>query len=158
MRLEKMPIFIFFLSFYYIDFSLFAKGDLTRVEPIEIKVSLIGKEGKSHHYEPSVLNFETGNLYKLKIINKTNSKHYFYSEKFSKSIFTRKIQVVRDGENIAEVKGIINKVEIFPKSEVEWWFIPIKTGVFKDLLCNVKDNVTKMEHSEMGMTGTIIFK
>ena len=151
-------LLIFLLVFYCIDFSLFAKGDLTRVEPIEIKVFLVGNEGDGHFYKPSVLNFETGNLYKLKIINKTNSKHYFYSEKFSKSIFTRKIQVVRGSEKIAEVKGIINKVEIFPKSEVEWWFVPLKTGVFKDLQCNVKDNVTKKEHSEMGMIGTIIIK
>ena len=43
----------------------------------------------------------------------------------------------------------------FPKSIVEWWLVPIKTGEFDDLHCYVKDKNWKT-HSEMGMVGTII--
>ena len=59
---------------------------------------------------------------------------------------------------IAEIKGNINEVEIFPKNELEWWFVPIKTGKFNDLFCYLKDKKSGKSHAEMGMTGTIIIE
>ena len=46
----------------------------------------------------------------------------------------------------------------WPNEALEWWFIPIKTGIFLDLKCNVKDKETQLIHSEMGMKGKIIIK
>ena len=55
-----------------------------------------------------------------------------------------------------KLKEIYRTVEVFPKSIVEWWLVPIKTGEFDDLHCYVKDKKTGKTHSEMGMVGTII--
>lgn len=136
----------------------FSKGDLTRQKPLEMEMLLKGKIGENHFYDPSILKFETGKLYKLKLTNVSDSKHYFSSNQFANSIFTRKIQVIKNGNKIAEIKGQINEVEIFPKNTLEWWFVPIKTGEFHDLFCGVKDKKSGKSHAEMGMTGTIIIE
>ena len=156
-------MYIYFLKIIFIyliiNFSfinLLKSQDLTRQEPIEKIVYFKGVSGESHYYEPNQLVFETGKLYKLKLLNNSDSKHYFSSASFSKSIFTRKIQVNFEGKKLAEVKGIINEVEVWPNHEIEWWFVPIKTGRFEDLYCRVKDMKNGLKHSEMGMQGTII--
>ena len=75
----------------------FARGDLTRQKPIELEIFLKGKVGESHYYDPSILKFETGKFYKLKLINTSDSKHYFSSNKFTNSIFNQLIKLpVRD--------------------------------------------------------------
>ena len=139
---------------------IFAKniGDLTRQEHIEINISMMGKVGEQHYYLPNKLIFKTGKLYKLTIKNLSDSKHYFQSMRFSKSIFTRKIQLNKNKNKIAEVKGIINEIEVYPNNEIEWWFIPIKTGIFEDLHCYIKDSKTNKKHSEMGMNGVIVIE
>ena len=144
-------LIIFFTN---LSFSI----DLTRQTPIEKTVFLKGQIGLNHFYEPSELIFYTGKLYKLIIKNVSDSKHYFGSDLFAKSIFTRKIQLTKNINKVAEIKGIINEVEVWPNEDLEWWFVPIKTGVFLDLKCNVKDKETQLIHSEMGMKGKIIIK
>ena len=131
-------------------------ADLTRQKEIEKIVLLKGEQGKIHFYEPNEIVFNTGKLYKLIIKNESDSKHYFTSTLFAKSIFTRKVQLSLNNKKVAEIKGIINNVEVWPNHQLEWWFVPIKTGVFKDLYCNVKDTKTNLSHANMGMTGTII--
>ena len=130
--------------------------DLTKQEPIEKIIYFKGKIGESHYYEPNKLILYTGKLYKLKLKNISNSKHYFSSSSFSKAIFTRKIQINSNGKKIAEVKGVINEIEVWPNHQIEWWFVPIKTGYFEDLYCKVLDSKSKLKHSEMGMRGIII--
>ena len=138
--------------------NLSSSIDLTRQTPIEKTVFLNGKTGLNHYYEPSELIFYTGKLYKLIIKNVSDSKHYFGSDLFAKAIFTRKIQLSKNNNKVAEIKGIINEVEVWPNEALEWWFVPLKTGVFLDLICNVKDTKTQLNHSEMGMKGKIIIK
>ena len=134
------------------------KGDLTKQKPVSIEVLLKGSSGKFHYYEPSLLKFETGKLYKLKLKNLSDSKHFFTSKDFADSIFTRKIQVNKDQKKIAEIKGNILEVEIFPDNSLEWWFVPIKTGVFEDLNCKVVDKKINKSHADMGMRGKIIIE
>ena len=133
----------FFYNLYFLSFLIFltifsvkttnGRGDLTRQKAISVEILLKGKSGEFHYYEPAILKFETGKLYKLKLKNLSDSKHYFTSKNFADSIFTRKIQVNKDSEKIAEIKGSILEVEIFPNNTLEWWFVPIKTGIFEDL-------------------------
>ena len=150
--MKYLIIFLFFFS------TLSLGTDLTRQKPIEKTVYLKGKIGVSHYYDPSELIFFTGKLYKLILKNVSDSKHYFGSNLFTKSIFTRKVQLTRNSKKVVEIKGIINEVEIWPNESLEWWFVPIKTGVFEDLQCNIKDIQTKLNHFEMGMQGKIIIK
>ena len=147
---------IFFLIFLSNISYNSQSADLTRQKEIEKIILLKGEQGRMHFYEPSELAFNTGKLYKLIIKNESDSKHYFTSTLFAQSVFTRKIQISIKNKKIAEVKGIINSIEVWPNHQIEWWFVPIKTGVFKDLHCNVKDTKKNLSHSKMGMTGTII--
>ena len=147
--------FYIYLVFISLINSMSLALDLTRQDAIVKTVLLKGEEGDSHFYDPANLTFDTGKLYKLIIKNESNSKHYFSSNLFAKAIFTRKVQVTFQKKKIAEIKGIINEVEVWPGQHLEWWFVPIKTGVFKDLECKVFDENTKLYHSDMGMKGII---
>ncbi len=133
-----------------------AAGDLTRQEPIEVIVEL-GTKDNQMRFVPDQLTFETGRLYKLVLVNPSKVKHYFTSKKMASNVFTRKVQVMHEGRRLAEVKGAIEEIEVFPGGKTEWWFVPVSTGVFKDLLCHVKDD-SGMQHSEMGMVGTITIR
>lgn len=155
-----IKIKIFTLTFLFISSIAFSKslGDLTKQIPIEKNLFFAGETGKHHYFEPNKITFKTGKLYKLLLVNKSNSKHYFSSSNFAKSIFTRKIQINLNDKKIAEIKGNINEIEVFPGNQVEWWFVPIKSGKFNDLSCNIIDTKTQKKHSEMGMIGTIIIE
>ena len=115
--------------------SSFAKGDLTKQDAITVEVLLKGNSGYFHNYTPSTLIFETGKLYKLKIQNVSDSKHYFFIKKICRVNFTRKIEINKDGRKIGEVKGMIKELEIYPNNTLEWWFVPIQIGSFDDLFC-----------------------
>ena len=156
--LNLKQFILFLVCLLLIVQNIDANGDLTKKKPIEKVIFLKGTEGENQSFEPNTIELTTGKLYKLLIVNKSTSKHYFTSEQFAKSIFTRKIQIKSKEKKIAEVKGIIHEVEVFPNESIEWWFVPIKTGIFNDLKCRIKDKITGLEHSEMGMVGRIIIK
>jgi uncharacterized cupredoxin-like copper-binding protein len=127
-----------------------AAGDLTSQQPVEVTVQL-GDEQSALRFFPDRLVLETGKLYKLVLHNKSPQKHYFSSDSFSRAVFTRKVQVRdKDGTSIAEVKGAIREIEVYPGQKAEWWLVPVKSGTFDDLKCTIKD------HSEHGMVGSIV--
>jgi uncharacterized cupredoxin-like copper-binding protein len=134
-----------------------AAGDLSRQTPIEVTVEL-GKPGQ-HVFVPNRLKFETGKLYKLVLTNPSEVAHYFTSDAFTQLIFTRKVQVVqrRDGKmvTLAEFKGAIREIEVYPGETAEWWFVPIATGRATDLRCGIvgTDGVSHRDH---GMVGEIV--
>ena len=134
-----------------------AAGDLSRQTPIEVTVEL-GKPGK-HVFEPN--RFETGKLYKLVLTNPSNDPHYFTSHAFTQLIFTRKVQVtqMRDGKlvTLAEFKGAIREIEVYPGYSAEWWFVPVATGRVTDLQCGITGPDGK-SHAHHGMVGEIVIE
>jgi uncharacterized cupredoxin-like copper-binding protein len=136
-----------------------AAGDLSRQTPIDVTVDL-GTPGK-HEFAPKQLKFETGKLYKLTLRNASNDPHYFTSHAFSQMVFTRKVQVVqqRDGKGVtlAEFKGAIREIEVYPGHAAEWWFVPVAAGRVTDLRCDIKGADGKT-HAELGMTGEIVIE
>lgn len=148
-RLFTMLIYILFVtSFTY----AYAEGDFTNQQPIKVTVELGTKDGK-HVFKPSHLSFETGKLYRLILTNPSVTKHYFSSDKLARAVFTRKVQITnKQGKKVAEVKGTIREIEVYPGGNAEWWFVPIKTGKFDDLVCTISG------HKEAGMTGSIEIK
>ena len=134
-------------------------GDLSRQEPITVTVEL-GRPGQ-HAFVPSRLRFETGKLYKLVLKNPSSDPHYFTSHAFTQHIFTRKVQVVqeRDGKatTLAEFKGAIREIEVYPGYTAEWWFVPIATGRITDLRCGIAGPDGKT-HAEHGMVGEIVIE
>ncbi|WP_197722103.1 hypothetical protein [Sulfuriflexus mobilis] len=132
--------------------SGFTAGDMTAKQAIEVVVNLGNKDNQLRFY-PSSLQFETGKLYKLVIKNPSNQKHYFTAEDMSRAVFTRKVQVVSQAnETIAEVKGHISEIEVYPGGTAEWWFVPVKTLKSSRLHCTIKG------HAEAGMQGNISIK
>ncbi|HEY6703958.1 MAG TPA: hypothetical protein VI010_07660 [Xanthobacteraceae bacterium] len=136
-----------------------AAGDLSRQEPIEITVDL-GKPGQ-HAFVPNKLRFETGKLYKLILRNPSSDPHYFTSHAFTQLIYTRKVQVVqnRDGKTttLAEFKGAIREIEVYPGQTAEWWFVPVAAGRATDLRCGIVGADGK-SHSDHGMVGEIVIE
>ncbi len=136
-----------------------AAGDLSRQTPIEVTVDL-GSPGK-HEFAPKQLKFETGKLYKLILRNQSNDPHYFTSHGFSQLIYTRKVQVVqtRDGKptTLAEFKGAIREIEVYPGHSAEWWFVPVATGRVADLRCGIVGADGKT-HADLGMVGEIVIE
>jgi uncharacterized cupredoxin-like copper-binding protein len=137
----------------------FAAGDLSRQDPIEVTVDL-GKPGQ-HVFAPNRLKFETGKLYKLVLRNNSSDPHYFTSHNFSGMVWTRKVQVVQTrGDKpvtLAEFKGAIREVEVYPGHAAEWWFVPVAAGRASDLHCSIKDKDGK-SHADHGMVGEIVIE
>ncbi len=137
----------------------YAAGNLAGQQPIEVTVDL-GKPGQ-HSFVPNTIKFETGKLYKLILRNPSEDPHYFTSHAFSQMIFTRKVQVVqtRDGKpvTLAEFKGAIREIEVYPGHSAEWWFVPVAAGKVTDLRCGIvgKDGKT---HADAGMVGEIVIE
>lgn len=128
-----------------------AAGDLTRQEPIEIRVQLGSAKGEML-FSPNELGFETGKLYKLVLTNPGPVAHYFTSPTLSGAVFTRKVQINGpDGKAIGEVKGNIAELEVYPGGTVEWWFVPVKAAS-GELSCTIAG------HAEHGMVGKVSIK
>ncbi len=132
--------------------SVQGAGDLTQQQPIEVRI-LLGSPGGDHRFFPDTFQVETGRLYRVILFNPSPDKHYFSSDGLSQSVFTRKVQVNgEDGKAVAEVKGNIREIEVYPKGTTEWWFVPLKAGEFNDLKCTIAG------HAEKGMVGKIFIK
>lgn len=149
----KLPSYAgLFLLSITLNINVHAAGDMTKQSEISMTITL-GNVNNSLRFYPDKLRFETGKLYKLILINPSQQKHYFSAEGFARSIFTRKVQVISNkGKTIAEVKGHINEIEVYPGGKSEWWFIPIKSLESSTLHCSIKG------HSEAGMQGFITIK
>jgi len=151
MRLIFSLMFVLTIFFTQLEMS-FAAGDMTKQEPVEIYVNLGNEKGEIKFF-PNELLLETGKLYKLIIKNNSPQKHYFSSDKFSQAVFTRKVQIsTSSGKPIAEIKGLVREIEVYPGRTAEWWFVPLKTGKFDDLRCTIPG------HAEAGMVGVIEIK
>ena len=81
-----MKFFILLLTLLVSFTNLIGKGDFTRQKPITKIVNFNSIDGSAHMYEPNILEFETGVLYKLILENNSKYKHYFTSYSFSLSL------------------------------------------------------------------------
>ena len=87
-----------------------AAGDLTKQDPVEIKVQL-GNPADEQRFFPGTIELETGKLYRLVLTNPSPQKHYFSSDALAQSVFTRKVQVNdSQGNPIAEIKGGVREI------------------------------------------------
>lgn len=138
-----------------------AVGDLANQPPIDIVVEL-GRADGTHAFVPNRLRFETGKLYRLILRNVSPDPHYFTSDEFAARVFTRKVQVTQrqpDGRTVtlAEVKGVIREIEVYPGHAAEWWFVPVATGRITDLRCGILA-ADRRTHAAHGMTGEIVIE
>lgn len=149
------------LAFWSATGGGWAAGDLAGQRPIVVEVEL-GRPDGAHAFEPNRLRFETGRLYRLVLRNVSRDPHYFTSDGFAARVFTRKVQVSQkrdDGREtvLAEFKGAIREIEVYPGHSAEWWFVPVAAGRITDLRCGIvaPDGRT---HAEHGMVGEIVIE
>lgn len=109
----------------------------------EVKVSL-GDRAGNLKFIPNHFNFAVGQKYKLVLENPSATKHYFTAKDFFDASWTQKIQAGK-----VEIKGAIHDLELKPMGQVEWFFVPMKPGIYK-LYCSIPN------HAEAGMTGEIV--
>jgi len=62
----------------------------------------------------------------------------------------------RDGKSVtlAEFKGAIREVEVYPGQTAEWWFVPVAAGKITDLRCGIVGSDGK-SHADHRMVGEI---
>ena len=138
-----------------------AAGDLSRQAPIEMVVDL-GTPEAPLGFSPSKLRFETGKLYKLVLRNRSTEAHYFTSDNFAASVWTRKVQLAQrdaDGKDkvLTEIKGAIREIEVYPGHSAEWWLVPVQAGRITDLRCGIRMADGKT-HANHGMQGEIVIE
>ena len=128
-----------------------AAGDLTRQDPVVVEMR-VGNEKNEHRFMPDLINLETGKLYVLRLSNPSTNDYYFNPDDFVDTIFTRKVAVAgKDGKVMIEVYGAIRRVELKAGGSLEWWLVPLRTGVFRNV------HSTKA-HTDAGMRATIEVK
>lgn len=126
----------------------FAAGDLTKQDPTIITLTLGTAQGE-HRFTPAALTFETGTLYALRLHNAGTNAYYFGSQGLADAVYSRKVSVLgADGGVLAEVYGPVRRLELKPGSTAEWWFVPVRTGRFEDVM-------STRSHTEAGMRATI---
>jgi uncharacterized cupredoxin-like copper-binding protein len=127
----------------------FATGDLSRDNPEEVVIEM-GSNANGMYFKPKHLEFETGKAYKIVLKNVDVVKHELETHEFVQRLFSRKVEINNpDGTLLAEIKGSVSEIEVGPKSEVEWYVVPVQTG--KDIVMDC----ALPGHKEAGMTGTI---
>lgn len=131
----------------------FAAGDLSRANVIDVPIEL-GSNDDGMYMKPNVLEFETGQAYKLILINPDEIKHEISLNEMTEKIFTRKIEVSdSEGNFVAEIKGTINEVEVGPGQTVQWFIVPIQTSDEPiEITCEIPG------HREAGMRASVTIK
>ncbi len=125
-----------------------AAGDLTRQEPTQVTMTLGNAKGE-HRFSPDTLTLETGKLYVLRLENPSPNSYYFGSQGLADAVYSRKVVVLGpNGKVIAEVYGPVRRLEVAPGGTAEWWFLPVRTGKFEDVM-------STRSHLEAGMRATI---
>lgn len=126
-------------------------GDLTRQDPIRLTMALGNAKGE-HRFSPDSLTLETGKLYVLRLENPSPNEYYFGSQGLADAVYSRKVSVLGpDSKVLAEVYGPVRRVEVKPGAVLEWWFLPVRTGRFEDVM-------STRSHTEAGMRATIEVK
>ncbi len=124
--------------------SALAAGDLTKQDPTPVTLTLGTAEGE-HRFTPDTLSFETGTLYALRLHNAGKNPYYFGSQGLADAVYSRKVVVLGpDGGILAEVYGPVRRMELKPGATVGWWFLPVRTGRFDDVM-------STRSHTEAGM-------
>lgn len=131
--------------------SAYGAGDLTRQEPTRVTMVLGNAKGE-HRFSPDSLTLETGKLYVLRLENPSANEYYFGSQGLADAVYSRKVVVLgAEAKVLAEVYGPVRRVELKPGAVVEWWFLPVRTGRFEDVM-------STRTHTDAGMRATIDVK
>lgn len=111
-----------------------AAGDLTRQEPIVLTLQ-VACDATPPRFSPEALTLESGRLYALRLMNGGSKPCYFGSQALADAVYSRKVVALdATGRTVAEVYGPIRRIEVAAGHAVEWWFLPVRTGRFDDVM------------------------
>ncbi len=109
-------------------------GDLTEQEPTVIEVRL-GSASGEERFEPNRLTLEAGKMYILRLVNPTQKSYYFNSSRLADAVYTRKVSFFdASGQPAGDAYGTMRRIEVKGGRSAEWWLLPVRTGVFEDLM------------------------
>ena len=130
-----------------------AEGDLSRANVIDVTIEM-GSNDDGMYLKPDNFEFETGQAYKLVLVNVDEIKHEIALNEMGEKIFNRKVEIEdKDGNLVAEIKGSIREVEVGPKQTVEWYTVPVQTTNGPvEITCELPG------HLEAGMHATAVIK
>lgn len=128
----------------------FAAGDLSRANVIDVVIEM-GSNDDGMYFAPDNFVLETGQAYRLVLVNVDDIKHEVSLNEMGERIFTRKVEVEDDDGNlVVEVKGAIHEVEVGPGMTVSWFIVPVQTtGGPVQITCELPG------HFEAGMHASV---
>lgn len=128
-----------------------AQGDLSRANVIDVTIEM-GSNDDGMYLKPDHFEFETGQAYKLVLVNVDEIKHEIALNEMGEKIFNRKVEIAdKDGNLVAEIKGSIREVEVGPNQTVEWFIVPVQTtGEAVEITCELPG------HYDAGMHATAV--
>ena len=128
---------------------VYAEGDLSRAN-VQTVVLEMGTTDGQMYFKPDHLKFKTGQAYKIVLKNVDPIKHELEAHGFVEKIFTRKVEIADDkGALVAEIKGNIREIEVGPRTQVEWFVVPVQSVADIEMVCALEG------HKEAGMHGLI---
>jgi uncharacterized cupredoxin-like copper-binding protein len=132
---------------------VFAAGDLSRANVIDVPIEM-GTNDDGMYLKPDTYVFETGQAYKLILINVDDIKHELSLNEMGERIFTRKVEITDADDNlVAEIKGSIREIEVGPGQTVEWFIVPVQTiDEPVEITCEIPG------HKEAGMRASVTIK
>ena len=117
--------------------KVLAGADWSKMETVTVKMT-------EYAFTPSMISLRLGVPTKLVLRNEGKEHHYFVSEKFFRTIATRKVQG-SDGEVKAPA---FTAIEVYAGKSMEWFLVATEKGTF-DVVCTAKG------HADHGMKGMI---
>lgn len=106
-------------------------------------------ELNEYRYTPQTLRLKAGTPYKLELVNRGRTKHYFTAPEFFRAIATRKVQSNHDGEIKAPY---FTALEMMANGgQLDLYFVPVRKGSYQV-------NCTLPGHTDQGMVGTLIIE
>src|SRR5512139_1217969 len=106
--------------------KVLAGADWSKMETVTVKMT-------EYAFTPSPISLSAGVPTKLVLRNEGKEHHYFVSEKFFRTIATRKVQG-SDGEVKAPA---FTAIEVYAGKSMEWFLVATEKGTF-DVVCTVK--------------------
>jgi len=126
----------------------YASGDLSRADIQTVVLEMGTTDDGDMFFTPNDLTFETGQAYKLHMVNTDEIKHEVSLGEMTERIFTRKIEIETAAEDlVAEIKGQIYEVEIGPHQTVDWYFVPIQTMDDAEIKCEIEGHYDAGMHA-----------
>lgn len=109
-------------------------ADLTEQTPTVVEMRLGTASGEAR-FDPDQLTLEAGKMYILRLVNPTQKNYYFNSPRLADAVYTRKVSFFDEaGKPAGDVYGAIRRIEVKAGRSAEWWMLPVRTGVFDDLM------------------------